>query len=114
MADIEFVTFENVARGLFASVNATGAMTMLRLWRCKMAQSERLAVVRHDPASDQRIMLMLVGSSFETTEDTVDATGSALVETADKGEPATALFHCCLFTTLSWPSLWNLMVVWTL
>ena len=82
MADIEFVTFENVARGLLASVNATGAMTMLRLWRCKMAQSERLAVVRHDPASDQRIMLMLVASSFETTEDTVDATGSALVETA--------------------------------
>jgi hypothetical protein len=47
-----------------------------------MAQSERLAVVRHDPASDQRIMLMLVAGSFETTEDTVDATGSSLVETA--------------------------------
>ncbi|MGA0059703.1 MAG: hypothetical protein ACO3RU_08955 [Planctomycetota bacterium] len=82
MADLEFVTFENVARGLFASVNATGAMTMLRLWRCKMTQSERLAVVRHDPTSDQRIMLMLVASAFETTDDTVDATGSSLVETA--------------------------------
>jgi hypothetical protein len=82
MADIEHVTFDAVTLAVHLDIDATGNMTMCRMWRCKMLSGEHLAVVRHAPNSDQRSMLMLVASEFRTRGDTVDALGNALVEAA--------------------------------
>jgi hypothetical protein len=82
MADIEHVTFDAVTLAVHLDIDATGNMTMCRMWRCKMLSGEHLAVVRHAPNSDQRSMLMLVAGEFRSRGDTVDALGNSLVEAA--------------------------------
>lgn len=82
MTDLEHVSFDGVQLGVDLFSGATGSMTMCRLWRCEMTNSDQLARVRRGPTNDQRIMLMVVAGEFETNGDSVDALGTSVVETA--------------------------------
>lgn len=82
MLDAEHVTFDNVQRGVDLFSDATGSMTMCRMWRCKMTSGVQLAQVRRGATSDQRIMLMIVAGKFTCSGDMIDALGTAVVETA--------------------------------
>ncbi len=82
MVDVEYVVFDGVQLGTDLFIDASGAMTMCRLWRCKMPVANQAVKIRRGAGSDKRCMLMLVASEFVTSGDTVDAAGNALVETA--------------------------------
>lgn len=82
MFEAEHCHFDDVQLGVDLFSDASGSMTMCRLFRCVFMNGAQLLKVRRGATNDQRIMAMLVGGDFTTTGDTVDAQGTAVIETA--------------------------------
>lgn len=82
MFEAEHVHWDGVQLAIDMFTDATGSMTMCRVYRSMAMNTQRFLQVRRGATSDQRLMAMIVGSEIHTSGTAFDAQGTAVVETA--------------------------------